>query len=60
VARLADDLREHSLDEEVWGGWPICPGHTHPLESAVHDGVAVWVCPVRGGAVVAPIGSLGQ
>jgi hypothetical protein len=25
VARLADDLREHSLDEEVWGGSPICP-----------------------------------
>jgi hypothetical protein len=59
VARLADDLREHSLDEEVWGGWPICPGHSHPLESGVHEGVAVWICPARGD-VVAAIGSLGR
>jgi hypothetical protein len=58
VADLADRLQEHSLDEEIWGGWPICPGHHHPLATAVHEGQAVWVCPTAG-TVVAPIGQLG-
>ena len=58
VASLADRLREHSLDEEVWGGWPICPGHHHPMDTSVDHGNAVWTCPANG-TVVAPIGRLG-
>lgn len=47
VVDLADRLREFALDEEVWGGWPICPTHrTHPLEAALdRDGRAAWLCP---------------
>src|SRR5665213_2649740 len=34
IVALADYLCEFSLDEEVWGGWPICPDHgTHPLQA---------------------------
>src|SRR5581483_8479844 len=58
VAVLADLLREHSLDEEIWGGWPICPGHHHPMDTSLNDGDAVWICP-EAGAVVALIGQLG-
>jgi hypothetical protein len=57
AAELADYLREDVLDEEVWGGWPICPHHgTHPLEAMMDQGVATWCCP-RDGAV-ARIGDL--
>ncbi len=57
VADLAEDLRESALDEEIWGGWPICPDHrTHPLAATVDDGRAAWRCPV--GRVIAPIGTL--
>jgi hypothetical protein len=58
VAFLADRLREHSLDEEIWGGWPMCPGHHHPMGTSVDDGDGVWMCPATG-TVVAPIGRLG-
>lgn len=58
VADLADRLQEHSLDEEIWGGWPMCPGHHHPLEASVHEGQAMWICP-SAGTPVAPIGQLG-
>ncbi|HZQ83677.1 MAG TPA: hypothetical protein VFA83_02510 [Acidimicrobiales bacterium] len=57
VAGLAEDLREFALDEEIWGGWPICPDHgTHPLEASAEGGVAAWICP--SGRFFAPIGSL--
>lgn len=58
IAELADNLRENFLDEEIWGGWPICPDHgDHPLEPGVDDaGRATWFCP-RGRAVAA-IGAL--
>jgi hypothetical protein len=59
VSEAADVLREHWLDEEVWGGWPLCPHHGgHPLDPALdNDGVASWFCPHIGR--VARIGSLG-
>jgi hypothetical protein len=59
VSEAADVLREHWLDEEVWGGWPICPRHGgHPLDPALDPaGVATWLCPQSG--PVARIGSLG-
>ncbi len=58
LALVADLLREHTLDEEIWGGWPTCPDHhTHPLDARVAEGgVASWVCPR--GRVVSRIGDL--
>ena len=60
TAALADSLRESFLDEEIWGGWPICPidDHTHPLNPGVHDEVATWRCPIAG--PIATIGQLGR
>jgi hypothetical protein len=60
LAYLAELLREDFLDEEVWGGWPICPLHnTHPLEPTTDtDGNATWQCP--GGPAVARIGDLSR
>lgn len=57
VAFLADYLQESVLDEEIWGGWPLCPLHnTHPLRAVVGvDGTATWVCP--NGHEVARIGT---
>lgn len=59
VAEWADQLREGLLDEEIWGGWPICPLHGgHPLDPVLEAEIAVWACPR--GEVVARIGSLDQ
>ena len=64
VAAIADQVQEWAI-EELWGQgrsatWPVCPEHpkTHSLKPVVHDGVAVWCCPVSL-AVVSAIGSLG-
>jgi hypothetical protein len=56
VAFLAGYLQESVLDEEIWGGWPICPLHnSHPLEPAVNSqGMATWFCP--DGHAIATIG----
>jgi len=58
IVDLADYLCEFSLDEEVWGGWPVCPDHkTHPLQASLDDNhTAVWRCPV--GRVIARLGEL--
>jgi hypothetical protein len=58
LAEVADLLREHTLDEAVWGGWPICPDHhTHPLDPCLDpDGLASWRCPR--GRFIARIGDL--
>jgi hypothetical protein len=58
LAELADVLREHTLDEEIWGGWPICPVHgTHPLDAHTDpDTGATWSCPRH--AFAARIGAL--
>lgn len=58
VAEMANVLREFTLDEEIWGGWPPCPieGHTHMLEGGLAHDIASWFCPR--GSVVARIGEL--
>lgn len=47
MVALADYLCEFTLDEELWGGWPICPDHgTHPLQAIVDENqAAIWRCP---------------
>jgi len=58
VVEIADLLQEHTLHEEVWGGWPTCVRHgTHPLRPVVRDDQAVWWCPADE-VVVARIGDL--
>jgi hypothetical protein len=57
LAELADQLQDTALDEEIWGGWPICPDHSHQLNPRVVDGIASWVCPR--GPTIARIGALG-
>lgn len=63
IAHVAEQVQEWAI-EYLWGQrkqavWPQCPEHpnTHPLSAVVHDGVAVWRCPVSL-VVVSPIGSL--
>jgi hypothetical protein len=59
VSELAEQLREFALDEEIGGGWPICPEHrTHPLKAGVFNETAAWLCPT--GRTIAAIGSLGE
>lgn len=55
LAHLAEQVQEWAV-EALWSegasaAWPQCPDHpdTHPLEAAVVDGTAMWVCP-KGGA----------
>ena len=62
IAAAASQVQEWVI-EEVWGStttnWPPCPHHgaTHPLRSAVLDGIATWICP-NDGTPVSRIGSL--
>jgi len=60
VVDLADRLSEHTLDELIWGGWPICPvHHTHPLVAMPGTGSrAWWQCP-KDRTEVAAVGQLG-
>ena len=59
LAHLAEQVQEWAV-EALWSAgepavWPHCPDHpdTHPLEAAVVDGTAMWVCP-RGGTARTP------
>jgi hypothetical protein len=57
TAELADPFQEDVL-EMLWGpAWPSCPGHLHPAEPLLVNGLAVWRCPTTE-AVVGRIGSL--
>ena len=62
IAEAASQVQEWVI-EELWGSastnWPSCPRHraSHPLRSAVLDGVATWICP-HDDDPIGPIGSL--
>lgn len=62
LADLADSLCEHSLHEEIWGGWPMCPRHpARPMWATTDgDGVAVWACEVEPERDRVRIGELGR
>lgn len=53
---IAGQLQDDVIDE-VWGAWPACPGHAHPMSLDVIGGVAVWACP-RDADVLVPVGQL--
>jgi hypothetical protein len=57
---VADWMQDQLFPETAaaWGeARPACPGHPHPAQAEVVDGVAVWRCP-RDGRVLAPVGEL--
>lgn len=57
TAELARPFQEDIL-ESLWGpAWPVCPGHPHPAEPDLREGLAVWRCPTTT-EVVGRIGSL--
>ena len=44
TAELLDELQGDVI-EEVYGAWPQCPRHPHPLDmSSTDDGRPVWRC----------------
>lgn len=47
VVQLATHLQDHAIEaaSSFGAALPPCPGHQHPLNPEVADGVAVWVCP---------------
>lgn len=45
VAMTATSIQDHVLEYTRGDLLPPCPGHRHPLQAAVVDGVASWVCP---------------
>lgn len=49
IAQLASHLQDHASENSSTFGVPLppCPGHQHPLNADVADGVAVWACPVK-------------
>lgn len=57
AAGIAFQLQDDVMDE-VWGAWPKCPQHAHPLSSEVVSGIAIWACP-RDASSSVPIGQLG-
>lgn len=51
--QLQDDIRD-----EIWGAWPVCPVHHHPMSPTVEEETAMWTCPA-GAEIALPIGQLG-
>lgn len=49
LVSLAYGIQEHLPEEQLtWGqARPPCPGHPHPAEARVVNGVAWWCCPQR-------------
>jgi hypothetical protein len=45
VAAVATHSQDHVVEYTRGALLPPCPGHRHPLQAGVVDGVASWVCP---------------
>jgi hypothetical protein len=61
IAEITADIAfqiQDDVTDEVWGAWPQCPGHAHPMSPIVAASTAVWVCPADSDVSV-PIGELG-
>ncbi len=62
IADLAVDILYQVQDDvidEIWGAWPVCPGHQHPMSTTVVEETAMWTCPAEADIAV-PIGRLGD
>lgn len=45
VTATAGQIQDGALEHTRGDPLPPCPGHVHPLQADVVDGVASWVCP---------------
>jgi hypothetical protein len=45
VVATAGQLQDHAIEATHGTALPSCPGHSHPLDASVRDGIAQWVCP---------------
>lgn len=64
IADIATDIANQVQDDvtdEIWGAWPVCPLHQHPMVPRIVGDTAMWTCPADADADVAvPIGRLGD
>jgi hypothetical protein len=58
LASFAERVQDDVIDE-VWGAWPPCPRHGHPLQVTSEGHRAAWVCPAGGDRGV-DVGALAQ
>jgi hypothetical protein len=62
IADIATDIAYQVQDDvtgEIWGAWPVCPVHQHPMSPAIVEETAMWTCPADADIAVA-IGRLGD
>ncbi len=55
IAALATHIQGFALECARGEPLPPCPGHPHPLDPKVHEGIACWVCPLDPAHYVEPI-----
>ena len=61
IADIAADIAfqvQDDVTDEIWGAWPVCPVHQHPMSPTVVEETAIWTCPAEADIAV-PIGRLG-
>ncbi len=62
IADIATDIAfqvQDDVTDEIWGAWPVCPVHQHPMSPDVVEETAMWTCPAEADVAV-PIGRLGD
>jgi hypothetical protein len=62
IADIATDIAcqlQDDVTDEIWGAWPVCPVHQHPMSPGVVEETAIWTCPADANITI-PIGRLGD
>lgn len=49
---LASLLQDDLLQELAGTAWPTCPGHPHPVDPVLHEGIATRRCPLTDSPIV--------
>jgi len=60
IADIATDIAyqvQDDVTDEIWGAWPVCPVHQHPMSPGAVEETAMWTCPADAD-IAAPIGRL--
>lgn len=57
AVEVASQLQADLFTRDYIADWPPCGQHPHPAKPVLHDGEAVWMCPLTG-AVVGRVGRL--
>jgi hypothetical protein len=61
IADIAADIAfqvQDDVTDEIWGAWPVCLIHQHPMSPTVAEETAIWRCPAEA-EIAVPIGQLG-